>query len=435
MAYYDYQNSTIRHVSCLWLCDSHQITDQCHHCKQYQRHNLNSALVTASKRLELVSPGRSSIYSHTNYRYCSTPEKFARLTNLHHTLSLQKKTLDRLKDKVDRQIQGHGVHVEEPVHNDLVVMMKDHADNVLKKHGEDSFLGIFWSQQMKSITAASSRGRRWHPLVIKWCLYLHHLSSKSYETIRKSGILNLPSSRTLREYKHLENAKIGFSIEADRQLTDILQQKDDLAKYGVVLLDEMYVKQGLVFEKSTGALFGFTDLGETNNQLHDFEAMLKTDASALQRPLAKTMVVFMFKGLFTNTALPYAQFAASSLTGADMFPLLWKVINRLTRIGCHVLGVTCDGGSPNRRLFQLHKMPGDPKGKVVYKAVNLFTEETKEVLFFTDPPHLLKTIRNCFQNPTRNLWVITLYRIYYCAVLICCLPCNAFATCVHTCNF
>ena len=207
-------------------------------------------------------------------------------------------------------IQGQGVLVEEPVHNDLVVMMKDHADSVLKKHGEDSFLGIFWSQQMKSVAAANCHGRRWHPLVIKWCLYLHHLSSKSYETICNSGIVNLPSSCTLREHKHLENTKIGFSIEADRQLTDILQQKDDLAKYGIVLFDEMYIKQGLVFEKSTGALFGFTDLGETNNQLDDFEAMLKNDAS-LQRPLAKTMVVFMFKGLFTNTVLPYAQFAAS----------------------------------------------------------------------------------------------------------------------------
>ena len=49
---------------------------------------------------------------------------------------------------------------------------------------------------MKSVAAANSRGRQWHPLVISWCLYLHHLSSKSYETIRKSRIVNLPSSRT-----------------------------------------------------------------------------------------------------------------------------------------------------------------------------------------------------------------------------------------------
>ena len=102
--------------------------------------------------------------------------------------------------------------------------------------------------------------------MIKWCLYLHHLSGKAYDTIRKSGVINLPYSRTLRDYKHVSPTEVGFSVEADRQIIDLLAQKDTLAKYGVVLFDEMYVKQG-VFEKSTGALFGFTDLGEVNNQL------------------------------------------------------------------------------------------------------------------------------------------------------------------------
>ena len=161
--------------------------------------------------------------------------------------------------------------------NDLVSMMKTHSEDVQKKHSEESFLGIFWTQQLKAATAASSRGQRWHPLVIKWCLYLHHLSSKAYETIRNSGIINLPSSRTLRDYTHLHPTKMGFSIGADRQLLDLLNQKDELTKYGVVLIDEMYIKQGLVFERSTGALFGFTDLGEVNNQLVDFEAMLKKE--------------------------------------------------------------------------------------------------------------------------------------------------------------
>ena len=141
---------------------------------------------------------------------------------------------------------------------------------------------------------SSSKGRWWHPLVIKWCLYIKHLSSKAYDTIRSSGIIYLPSTRTVQYYKHLDNTKIGFSIKADRQLCDILKQKDDLAKYGVVLFDEMYVKQGLIFEKSTGALFGFTDLGKVNNQLDEFEASLKNNASLLQRPFAKTILVFMF---------------------------------------------------------------------------------------------------------------------------------------------
>jgi len=86
--------------------------------------------------------------------------------------------------------------------------------------------------------------RRWHPLVIKWCLYLHHLSSKTYKIIHNSGILTLPSSRTLQDYKHVSFTRVGFSLEADRQLLDLLQQKNGLAKYEVLLFDEMYVKQG-----------------------------------------------------------------------------------------------------------------------------------------------------------------------------------------------
>ena len=48
-----------------------------------------------------------------------------------------------------------------------------------------------------------------------------------------------------------------------------------------------------------------SDLGEVNKQLDEFEASLKNNALLLQRPLTKTMIVFMFKVLFTNTALPY----------------------------------------------------------------------------------------------------------------------------------
>ena len=67
IAYYESQDGTIRHISCLWLCDSHQITNKCHHCNQYHWHNINGALSMATKKLDLVSPGRSSSHSHTNY--------------------------------------------------------------------------------------------------------------------------------------------------------------------------------------------------------------------------------------------------------------------------------------------------------------------------------------------------------------------------------
>ena len=92
------------------------------------------------------------------------------------------------------------------------------------------------------------QSKMWHLLVVKWCLYLQHLSGKAYEIICNSEIIKLSFSRTLQDYKHLEITKIeiGFSVEADRQLLDILKQKDDLVMCGMVLFDEMYLKQGLV---------------------------------------------------------------------------------------------------------------------------------------------------------------------------------------------
>ena len=80
---------------------------------------------------------------------------------------------------------------------------------------------------------------------------------------------------------------------------DIINQKDDLAKYGVLFFDEMYIKQCLEFEKSTGALSGFTTLGDISNQLDEFVQSFKDHCESLPCPFAKSMPIFM-KGLFNN---------------------------------------------------------------------------------------------------------------------------------------
>lgn len=409
MAYYQQQTDTIRHVDCHWIFstrDDRYSTDQCVICHKYQRNVLNASLIKLNDS-QLISPGRSKGESHTNYRYCNTPEKCARLVSLHETVRLQKRALQHLQSRLDRHIQSSGVQVDDTIQSDLLQIMDTHSSMIAQKYGEESFQTIFWQQQLKSASAKSSSGIRWHPLIVKWCLYLHHMSSKAYETIRNSGIVTLPSSRTLQDYKHLSNTTMGFSMEADRQLLDILNLKDDTAKYGVLLFDEMYIKQGLVFEKSSGALFGFTDLGEIANEIDEFQHAMVNGGEGLQRPLAKAMLVFMFKGLFNNVSLPYAQFPVCSVKGGDIFPLFWQTVGRLERLGCIVLGATCDGCSSNRRLFALHRKPSSSKNELVHKTVNIFSKEHKEILFFVDPPHLLKTIRNCFASPVRKLWVRT----------------------------
>ena len=60
-------------------------------------------------------------------------------------------------------------------------------------------------------------------------------------------MITLPSTRTLCDYQHFTTAKSDFSAIADFQLLELIKQKKhSLSKYVFILLDEMYLKEGLV---------------------------------------------------------------------------------------------------------------------------------------------------------------------------------------------
>ena len=52
---------------------------------------------------------------------------------------------------------------------------------------------------------------RYHPMLIRYALSLSTKSPVVYEEIRKSGILKLPSMRTLRDYRNFINPQTGFN--------------------------------------------------------------------------------------------------------------------------------------------------------------------------------------------------------------------------------
>lgn len=101
------------------------------------------------------------------------------------------------------------------------------------------------------------------------------------------------------------------------------------------------------------------------------------------------MLVLMVWGLFSFFNFPYAQFACHSLTGGELLvDPVWKVISQLERQAIHILALTCDGASTNRRLWKIHsKNEG-----MIYKVDIVFVRDSPRPLFFIcDPPHLLKT--------------------------------------------
>ena len=406
-AYFDSHYLTIRHTDCDWLIQDASKT-RCSACSQYRDSYLRSKLRNLQNRTDEMITSSCSASSHTNYRYLDTPEKLKRMKNLQALVTKQRKKLSDYEKRLERHMRVSGVRIQEDIHGDIAELLEKYKN----AGDEESFKSIFWNQQIKNLTLKDKKQIRWHPLLIRWALYLHHKSSGAYETLRQSGIITLPSSRTLRDYRHFTPTQSGFSTIADEQLQELIQQKrSHLAKYVFILLDEMHIKEGLVYDKGTGLLVGFCDLGDVVQKLNDFEDNLSSaSSSVIKRPLAKTMMVFMVRGVFTNIKFPYAQFPMTSGTGYDIFPLIWQAIDRLECNGVHVLGITADGASINRKLFRLH---GLQDNSIIYKTTNMYSKEQKEIFFISDPPHLLKTIRNAFASPTRNLWVSKIIFNYY----------------------
>ena len=111
------------------------------------------------------------------------------------------------------------------------------------------------------------------------------------------------------------------------------------------------------------------------------------------------MLVLMIRGLFTSLKFPYIQFAAASVKGEHIFPLVRQVIKHLTTLGLRVMTITCDGASDNRKMFAMFNSDAD----LSYKTSNVYSKDKDQVFFISDPPHLVKTIRNCFARG--KLWV------------------------------
>lgn len=132
-------------------------------------------------------------------------------------------------------------------------------------------------------------------------VYLMPRSSGAYEALRSSGCLRLPSQLTLRDYTHYVQASTGFSTEVDRMLMQAaaVDTCPEREKCTILLLDEMHIREDLVFDKHTGAMIGFANPGDINDHLVQFERSL-AENKLTSPQLAKTMMVFMVCGLFSS---------------------------------------------------------------------------------------------------------------------------------------
>ena len=388
---------TVRVCTCEVLVSS----GKCQQCVSY-RNTLRKMRHRWTKQKSLTPTRRQSSRSRVNVRWLNTPEKRNRYRDMKRRIDKQSKEVQRLR--IAAAMQTHGVELEPDMHSDLKGIMNEMTDKIHQEH-PDGFRRIFWDQQLKALETDNPKQLRWHPAIIKWCLHLKLLSSGAYHALRTTGLITLPSERTLRDYTHFLKAGVGFSYDVDKQLVKEANIKEEKDRFVALVWDEMKVKEGLVFNKHTCNLVGFTNIGEINNELDKVEKECEEEGASSN--VATHMLLFMVRGLCTSLVFPYAHFATQGATADVLYPMVWEAVRRIESCGLNVIAFTCDGASPNRKFFQMHKVGNSQEP--VYKTKNLYASD-RDIFFFSDVPHLIKTARNCWSNSfshrnSRALWV------------------------------
>lgn len=211
--------SVIRASDCSLLVTGSGI--RCSACVKY-RLTLNSLLHKQKKQDDKTSPSHC-----TNFRFLNTPQRAKRMRKLKSSVRNTQARVSRLQRKLTESVAMRGTMVDGEMSHDLASIMEANQDHVSSKYAEGlynnyafaffdiillgSFQRIFWDQQRSAAARRSSRGMRWDPAMIRWCIYLRHLSGSAYELIRQSGVVSLPSQRTLRDYTYYTAASHGFS--------------------------------------------------------------------------------------------------------------------------------------------------------------------------------------------------------------------------------
>ena len=159
----------------------------------------------------------------------------------------------------------------------------------------------------------------------------------------------------------------------------------------------MKIKSGLVYNKSSGKLIGFTELGNINEELNEFERIVD---GKKPKEFATHVICFMARGLIKHFNYPIGYFASCGFDSDQLFPIVWEAVRVLEMTGFIVRAFISDGATPNRRFYRLHKLADGANLSiegVVYWTWNRY-QPTRKIYFISDPPHLMKTLRNNFEN-------------------------------------
>ena len=363
-----------RCVDCIVLIEQSSDISQCSNCIAFDMKIKKKLEVKNKKNSEPMKP--KAPISATNINRIKITLKQERL---------RCKQLEKEIEKIKKMFKNTKCpEIDQSMNKDLISIFNENYTSVTP------FMKLFWEQQQKMFQCSKS-GVRYHPMVIRYCLSLYAKSSSAYNEIRNSGILKLPSSRTLKDYKNFIKPGTGFQKGVVDNLKKSTINYTNQQRYITIMFDEMKIRSNLVFDKNNDELIGFVDLGDPEVNFSSFG-----DGENI---LATHVLIFYIRGLASNLKYCFAYFSTTGVTSTQIMPIFWEAVFILEKMcDLYVIAATADGASSNRSFFKLHHpLQFSDDVTFCYRTINLFAT-WRFIYFFADAPHLLKTARNCLRH-------------------------------------
>ena len=139
----------------------------------------------------------------------------------------------------------------------------------------------------------------------------------------------------------------------------------------------MKIQGNLVSDKHNGELIGYVDLGGTDL---NYPTLFKFTT------VVSHVLVFSVCSIVNPFKFSFANFAIDGISASELLPLSWKFIAKCEKIPLNIFAVTCDGASPNRKLFRMHCYltqddEMNPETVFTYGTRNSCSGTKKQILF------------------------------------------------------
>ena len=169
----------VHQENCHLFCDF----TRCSPCAK-QRSVLNA------RRCRKRNSSSKSIDPSSTTPYCML-SKDDRLKLMHDKFRVIKKQRDRLAAGLSAILEDQSLQLNAKDDEDMKsIILEAEQQNMTDKENLSMFQRLFWQQQTEAAKQKDSRGMRWHPLMIRWCIVSNYVINPSMRTSHSDSAFN-----------------------------------------------------------------------------------------------------------------------------------------------------------------------------------------------------------------------------------------------------